>query len=215
MAGSRRRAGFRVRRRARATTAPRSSRDAATANATHRGGAHAWARHDVCGYREGATKLHRFFRRPASANQRQTQAAGPGIGCCSHARRSSSVTARSGPGRAAVSSRAWFSFFAVGRVGENGADGVADRGRRSLSRNPIALAVPSATHVRIERLVGVDRNDDQRQSEAEGCDDGAEAGVADHEVAVGEQQALRDVALDANAGSLRAELAGVAVAAER
>ncbi len=59
--------------------------------------------------------------------------------------------------------------------------------------------------LRVRELVGAHREHDQRQTVRERADHAAGSTVVDHEVAVGEQERLRDVALDVHVVGLRAE----------
>ncbi len=118
------------------------------------------------------------------------------MGRFSCARRSSSSTARSMPGSAAVASRSRAAFRAVGRVGQEGADVVAHRLRRAVRRREGA---PHAERFAAGGVVGhvrSHRDDHERQAMRERGQRRPRAAVADDEVAAGQQVRQRQEALD-------------------
>ena len=93
--------------------------------------------------------------------------------------------------------------------------GVAHHGRSELSAVEHRAEAEVAAAKRAGRLVGVDRNQHQRRARCDGREDRVEPGVADRDVRMRKQLGQRHVLLDAHIRGRYAELARIAVAADR
>lgn len=103
----------------------------------------------------------------------------------------------------------------IRRIAEHLERDLADRVRRAPLRCDRSPRAESATAICIHRLVGVNRDREDRQAVAERGGDGAEPGVRDREVAVREENVLGDIALDVDVPRPWAEVGGVSIAADR